>query len=57
MLGSEDEPVRAELVLDPVDFCLLVGGRYAPDEVPRGEAGDGTAVRDVLERAAALAWL
>jgi uncharacterized protein (TIGR03083 family) len=57
VLGSEDEPVRAELVLDPVDFCLLVGGRYAPGEVPRGEAGDGTAVRDVLERAASLAWL
>ncbi|MEU9287443.1 maleylpyruvate isomerase family mycothiol-dependent enzyme [Streptomyces sp. NPDC048275] len=57
VLGSEDEPVRAELVLDPVDFCLLVGGRYAPDEVPRGASGDDGAVRDVLERAASLAWL
>ncbi|MEU6225728.1 maleylpyruvate isomerase family mycothiol-dependent enzyme [Streptomyces sp. NPDC047042] len=57
VLGSEDEPVQAELVLDPVDFCLLVGGRHTPDEVPRGESGDGTAVRNVLERAAALAWL
>lgn len=57
VLGSEDEPVRAELVLDPVDFCLLVGGRYAPDEVPRGTAGDTGAVREVLERAASLAWL
>lgn len=57
VLGSEDEPVRAELVLDPVDFCLLVGGRYAPDEVPHGETGDGTAVRGVLERAASLSWL
>jgi len=57
VLGSEDEPVRAELVLDPVDFCLLVGGRYAPDEVPRGETGDGAAVRNVLEHAASLAWL
>lgn len=57
VLGSEDEPVRAELVLDPVDFCLLVGGRYAPDEVPRGETGDREAARNVLERAAALSWL
>lgn len=57
VLGSEDEPVRAELVLDAVDFCLLVGGRYAPDEVPRGAAGDAGAVREVLERAASLALL
>ncbi|WP_327427759.1 maleylpyruvate isomerase family mycothiol-dependent enzyme [Streptomyces sp. NBC_01236] len=57
ILGSEDEPVQAELVLDPVDFCLLVGGRYAPDEVPRGAVGDAAAISDVLERAASLAWL
>ncbi|MGW1213305.1 maleylpyruvate isomerase family mycothiol-dependent enzyme [Streptomyces sp. NPDC002499] len=57
VLGSEDEPVRAELTLDPVDFCLLVGGRYAPDEVPHTTSGDPRAVGDVLERAAALAWL
>ncbi|MFD3379378.1 MULTISPECIES: maleylpyruvate isomerase family mycothiol-dependent enzyme [unclassified Streptomyces] len=57
VLGSEDEAVRGELVLDAVDFCLLVGGRYTPDEVPRGVAGDEGAVRDVLERAAALSWL
>lgn len=57
VLGSEDEAVRGELVLDAVDFCLLVGGRYTPDEVPRGVAGDEDAVRDVLERAAALSWL
>ncbi|MDQ1044421.1 maleylpyruvate isomerase family mycothiol-dependent enzyme [Streptomyces sp. V4I2] len=57
VLGSEDEPVRAELTLNPVDFCLLVGGRYAPDEVPRGTNGDEGAVRNVLERAASLAWL
>ncbi|MET7485780.1 maleylpyruvate isomerase family mycothiol-dependent enzyme [Streptomyces sp. NPDC005538] len=57
VLGSEDEPVRAELVLDPVDFCLLVGGRHTPDAVPRGATGDEGAVRNVLEQAAALAWL
>ena len=57
VLGSDSEPVRAELALDAVDFCLLVGGRYAPDEVPRREAGDAGAVRNVLERAASLAWL
>lgn len=57
VLGSEDEPVRGELVLDAVDFCLLVGGRHTPDEVPRGAAGDEDAVRNVLERAAALSWL
>ncbi|MEU6258233.1 maleylpyruvate isomerase family mycothiol-dependent enzyme [Streptomyces sp. NPDC047043] len=57
VLGSEDEPVRAELALDPVDFCLLVGGRYTPEEVPRGTSGDEGAARNVLERAASLAWL
>lgn len=57
VLGSEDEPVRAELVLDPVDFCLLVGGRYTPEDVPRGAVGDDAAVADVLTRAASLAWL
>lgn len=57
VLGSEDEPVRAELVLDPVDFCLLVGGRYAPGDVPRGAVGDDAAIADVLTRAASLAWL
>ncbi|WP_151479816.1 maleylpyruvate isomerase family mycothiol-dependent enzyme [Streptomyces albicerus] len=57
VLGSEDEPVQGELVLDAVDFCLLVGGRYTPDEVPRGAAGDEDAVRNVLDRAASLAWL
>ncbi|MDJ0461799.1 hypothetical protein [Streptomyces sp. H27-C3] len=30
----------AELFLAPVDFRLLLGGRYAPDEVPRGIGGD-----------------
>ncbi|MFJ8633212.1 maleylpyruvate isomerase family mycothiol-dependent enzyme [Streptomyces sp. NPDC093568] len=57
VLGSGDEPVRAELTLEPVDFCLLVGGRYAPEAVPRGATGDAAAVRNVLERAASLAWL
>ncbi|BBC37513.1 uncharacterized protein SGFS_088070 [Streptomyces graminofaciens] len=57
VLGSDAEPVTAELTLNPVDFCLLVGGRYAPEEVPRAETGDQGAVRNVLERAAALAWL
>ncbi|MHC3468476.1 maleylpyruvate isomerase family mycothiol-dependent enzyme [Streptomyces sp. 7R007] len=57
VLGSEDDPVRAELALDPVDFCLLVGGRHTPDGVPRAATGDAAAVRTVLERAASLAWL
>ncbi len=57
VLGSEDEPVAAELALDPVDFCLLVGGRCTPAEVPRGASGDAAAVRNVLETAASLAWL
>lgn len=57
VLGSGDDPVTAELTLDAVDFCLLVGGRYAPAEVPRAETGDTGAVRNVLETAAALAWL
>ncbi|WP_031477309.1 maleylpyruvate isomerase family mycothiol-dependent enzyme [Streptomyces bicolor] len=57
VLGSDAEPVQAELTLDPVDFCLLVGGRYAPEAVPKGETGDAAAVRNVLERAASLSWL
>ncbi|MFE0508598.1 maleylpyruvate isomerase family mycothiol-dependent enzyme [Streptomyces sp. NPDC058964] len=57
VLGPQGEPVRAELALDPVDFCLLVGGRYAPGAVPRRTTGDEGAVRHVLERAASLAWL
>ncbi|MGI5453751.1 maleylpyruvate isomerase family mycothiol-dependent enzyme [Streptomyces sp. CA-249302] len=57
VLGSDAEPVRAELALDPVDFCLLVGGRFTPDEVPRSATGDEGAVRNVLERAASLSWL
>ncbi|MDQ0957254.1 uncharacterized protein (TIGR03083 family) [Streptomyces sp. B4I13] len=57
VLGSEDEPVRAEIVIDPVDFCLLLGGRYAPDAVPRTATGDEGAARNVLETAAAMSWL
>ncbi|MCX5364601.1 maleylpyruvate isomerase family mycothiol-dependent enzyme [Streptomyces sp. NBC_00124] len=57
VLGSQDEPVRAELTLDPVDFCLLVGGRYTPDEVPRGTSGDEDAAQNILDRASRLAWL
>ncbi|MFJ7072358.1 anti-sigma factor family protein [Streptomyces sp. NPDC098781] len=57
ILGSEDEPVQAELALDPIDFCLLAGGRHTPETVPRGQTGDAAAVRNVLERAASLAWL
>ncbi|WP_200301359.1 maleylpyruvate isomerase family mycothiol-dependent enzyme [Streptomyces adelaidensis] len=57
VLGDESEPLTAELTLDPVDFCLLVGGRHTPDEVPRIVTGDERAARTVLERAASLAWL
>ncbi|MFI7343615.1 maleylpyruvate isomerase N-terminal domain-containing protein [Streptomyces sp. NPDC050085] len=57
ILGAEGEPVRAELALDPVDFCLLIGGRVDPGTVPRGASGDEEAVRAVLDRAARLAWL
>ncbi|GAA2276901.1 hypothetical protein GCM10010145_57260 [Streptomyces ruber] len=57
VLGAEDKPVRAELVVDAVDFCLLVGGRYPPDAIPRTAVGDETAARHVLATAASLAWL
>ncbi|MFK4067709.1 maleylpyruvate isomerase family mycothiol-dependent enzyme [Streptomyces sp. NPDC029674] len=57
VLGSSADPISAELVLDPVDFCLLVGGRRTPDQLPRGTSGDESAVRRVLTRAASLAWL
>lgn len=57
VLGSENDPVAAELTLDPVDFCLLVGGRHTPDEVPRMVTGDERAALNVLERAAQLSWL
>ncbi|MGW6530597.1 maleylpyruvate isomerase family mycothiol-dependent enzyme [Streptomyces venezuelae] len=57
ILGSADDPVRAQLVLDPVDFCLLVGGRRTPEGVPRGTSGDESAAQRVLTRAASLSWL
>ncbi|MER5254620.1 maleylpyruvate isomerase family mycothiol-dependent enzyme [Streptomyces sp. NPDC002855] len=57
ILGSGAEPVSAELVLDPVDFCLLMGGRVDPAEVPRGISGNEPAAHQVLTRAASLAWL
>ncbi|MEV0322201.1 maleylpyruvate isomerase family mycothiol-dependent enzyme [Streptomyces sp. NPDC050658] len=57
VLGSQDEPVAAELVLDPVDFCLLVGGRSDPAQIPRGVAGDEAAASRLLTRAADLSWL
>ncbi|WP_216588890.1 maleylpyruvate isomerase family mycothiol-dependent enzyme [Streptomyces brasiliscabiei] len=57
ILGSDTGPVHAELTLDPVDFCLLVGGRHSPDEVPKRITGDADAARTVLRRAASLAWL
>ncbi|MEU6764242.1 maleylpyruvate isomerase N-terminal domain-containing protein [Streptomyces sp. NPDC046853] len=57
ILGDGAEPVSAELVLDPVDFCLLMGGRVDPAGVPRGLSGDESAAAHVLTRAASLAWL
>ncbi|MEV1021723.1 maleylpyruvate isomerase family mycothiol-dependent enzyme [Streptomyces sp. NPDC050264] len=57
ILGAEGAPVRAELALEPVDFCLLIGGRATPRTVPMGALGDEDAVRAVLDRAAELAWL
>ncbi|MDT7841350.1 maleylpyruvate isomerase family mycothiol-dependent enzyme [Streptomyces justiciae] len=57
VLGAEGEPVQAELALDAYDFCLLVGGRHDPGTVPANATGDAAAVRNVLERAASLAWL
>lgn len=56
-LGSPGTPARAELTLDPVDFCLLVGGRYDPTAIPREVTGDATAAQNVLDRAASLSWL
>ncbi|MFI0236917.1 maleylpyruvate isomerase family mycothiol-dependent enzyme [Streptomyces sp. NPDC016845] len=57
VLGAEGEPVRAELALDAVDFCLLIGGRVAPYTVPMAAQGDDRAVHAVLDGAARLAWL
>ncbi|MET8474843.1 maleylpyruvate isomerase family mycothiol-dependent enzyme [Streptomyces sp. NPDC006422] len=57
VVGSEDEPVRAEVTLDAVDFCLLLGGRAEPATVPRVATGDEAAVRGLLDRAGSLAWL
>lgn len=57
ILGSGAEPVGAELVLDPVDFCLLMGGRVDPAAVPRGISGNEPTATEVLTRAASLAWL
>lgn len=57
ILGSSDDPIRAELVLHPVDFCLLIAGRRTPPQLPRGTSGDTTAIHHILTRAASLAWL
>ncbi|WP_030264596.1 maleylpyruvate isomerase family mycothiol-dependent enzyme [Streptomyces violens] len=57
VLGPAAEPVAAELVLEAVDLCLLVGGRLTPQEVSRGQAGDAAAAQHVLATAASLAWL
>ncbi|MFE6161828.1 maleylpyruvate isomerase family mycothiol-dependent enzyme [Streptomyces sp. NPDC056486] len=57
VLGSGAEPVSAELVLGPVDFCLLMGGRVDPAEVPRGISGSESVADQVMARAASLAWL
>ncbi|MFH8486494.1 maleylpyruvate isomerase family mycothiol-dependent enzyme [Streptomyces longisporoflavus] len=57
ILGEGAEPVSAELVLDPVDFCRLMGGRVDPSVVARGISGDESAATRVLTRAASLAWL
>ncbi|TGA97891.1 maleylpyruvate isomerase family mycothiol-dependent enzyme [Streptomyces sp. MZ04] len=57
ILGSQADPVTAELVLDPVDFCLLIGGRSDPAQIPRGVAGDEAAAARLLTRASALSWL
>ncbi|WP_344523622.1 maleylpyruvate isomerase family mycothiol-dependent enzyme, partial [Streptomyces rectiviolaceus] len=57
ILGGGAEPVSAELVLDPVDFCLLMGGRVDPAGVPKGVSGSEAAASHVLTRAASLAWL
>ncbi|WP_338695193.1 maleylpyruvate isomerase family mycothiol-dependent enzyme [Streptomyces sp. Q6] len=57
ILGSEDEPVHAELALDPLDFCYLIGGRTAPETVSRTTTGDEGTARTFLDRASRLAWL
>ncbi|MEU1148296.1 hypothetical protein ACFYO9_31300 [Streptomyces sp. NPDC005863] len=54
VLGSAEDPVRAELVLDPADFCLLLTGRRTPDRIPRGTSGDTASARRLLSRAASL---
>lgn len=56
-LGETDGPERAQLALDAVDFCRLMGGRLPPHAVGRRATGDDFAVRAVLERAGSLAWL
>ncbi|WP_329114971.1 maleylpyruvate isomerase N-terminal domain-containing protein [Streptomyces sp. NBC_01465] len=56
-LGSDTGPVVGELAVDTVDFCLLMGGRYAPGDIPQSVTGDRSATLNTLERAASLAWL
>ncbi|MGW2227682.1 maleylpyruvate isomerase family mycothiol-dependent enzyme [Streptomyces formicae] len=57
ILGDTTDAVRAELVLDPVDFCLLIGGRRPPADIPHGLSGDTSAAHHLLTRAASLSWL
>ncbi|WHM41057.1 maleylpyruvate isomerase N-terminal domain-containing protein [Streptomyces sp. BPTC-684] len=49
-------PPTAELSLDPVDFFLLIGGRYTPQDVPRRTTGETAPAWAVLQWAAELAW-
>ncbi|GCD38600.1 hypothetical protein OEIGOIKO_06416 [Streptomyces chrestomyceticus JCM 4735] len=57
VLGSDAEPIAAELVLEATDFLLLIGGRQDVDEIARGQAGDAAASQRLLETATSLAWL
>ncbi|MFH8406336.1 hypothetical protein ACH4FX_16345 [Streptomyces sp. NPDC018019] len=57
VLGSDAEPIAAELVLEATEFLLLIGGRQDPDEIARGQAGDAAAAQRLLETATSLAWL
>ncbi|MEV6109045.1 maleylpyruvate isomerase family mycothiol-dependent enzyme [Streptomyces sp. NPDC051940] len=55
LLGTA--PARADVTLDPLDFCFLIGDRLAPARVPHRRTGDEAAASSVLRRAASLAWL
>ncbi|MQY12141.1 hypothetical protein SRB5_22710 [Streptomyces sp. RB5] len=57
VLGASEGAVRADVAMDPVGFCLLIGDRVTPGRVSWTASGDEAVAADVLRQAQTLAWL